>query len=486
MNSTLARTTPALASAPGSYADGDPLSDLQRAHEARLRVRAAMLQGPILPTLMRLALPTVGVLVAQTLVSVAETYYVAFLGADALVGVALVFPVWMLMTMMAAGGVGSGVASAVARAVGAGRHEDANALVFHALLIAAVFGLAFSIGVLALGGQLFRALGGSGAALDSALLYSRFIFVAALPIWIVNLLSAALRGVGNVRVPALVTLVGALILVPLSPGFIFGVGPLRGFGVAGAGIAVTLYYCGAAIAMIRYMMSGRSGLTLAATRPRWDLFRDILRVGVLSSINATLLNLMVLLVTAAVGRFGVDAIGGYGTASRLDYVLIPLLFGMGTAVLTVVGTNVGAGEFPRARRAAWIGAAISAAFTGLLGLVVAVFPTLWIGLFSHRAEIMETGSLYLRVVGPTYAANGLIFALSFAAQGRGRMMWPLLAASTRLVVAAGGGWIAVWVFNCAPEVLFAIVAAGSIASALILVVADLSGALWGRSAGARK
>jgi Na+-driven multidrug efflux pump len=133
---------------------------------------------------------------------------------------------------------------------------------------------------------------------------------------------------------------------------------------------------------------------------------------------------------------------------------------MGTAVLTVVGTNVGAGEFPRARRAAWIGAAISAVFTGLLGLVVAVFPTLWIGLFSHRAEIMETGSLYLRLVGPTYAANGLIFALSFAAQGRGRMMWPFLAASTRLVVAAGGGWIAVWVFNCAPEVLFAIVAAG--------------------------
>ena len=449
-----------------------------RSDEGRLRTRAAILQGPILSTLMRLALPTIGVLIAQTMVNVAETFYVSFLGTDALVGVALVFPVWMLMTMMAAGGIGSGVASAIARASGAGRHDDADALVFHALVVAIVFGLAFSAAVLGLGGALFRSLGGTGGALDTALLYSRFIFLAALPIWIVNLMSATLRGIGNVRVPALVTLAGALILIPLSPGFIFGVGPLPGLGVAGAGIAVTLYYCGAAIVMIRYMIGGRSGLRLSPTRLRWDLFRDILRVGVFSSINAMLLNLTVLLVTAAVGRYGADAIGGYGTASRLDYVLIPLLFGMGTAVLTLVGTNVGAGQHVRARRVAWIGAAISASFTELLGLVVALFPALWIGLFTHRPEIMDTGSLYLRVVGPTYAANGLVFALSFAAQGSGRMAWPLLAGAARLMIAAGGGWIAVTAFHCPPAVVFAIVATASVIAALVFVAADLSGAIW--------
>ncbi len=482
MDSTAAATPsapPAAGLSTQQRADPAP----RRFEDAKLRAREAMLSGPILPTLMRLALPTIGVLVAQTLVSVAETFYVSFLGTDALVGVALVFPVWMLMTMMAAGGIGSGVASAVARAAGAGRHQDADALVFHAVLIAVVFGLVFSIAVLCLDRPLFRALGGSGAALDAALIYARFIFLAALPIWIVNLLSAALRGIGNVHVPALVTLAGAVILVPLSPGFIFGVGPLRGFGVAGAGIAVTLYYCGAAIVMIRYLISGRSGLRLSATRLRWDLIRDILRVGVLSSVNALLLNLTVLLVTAAVGRFGVAAIGGYGTASRLDYVLIPILFGMGTAILTMVGTNVGAGALVRARRIAWIGAAISAAFTGLLGVTVALFPALWVGLFSRQPAILETGGLYLRIVGPTYAANGLIFALSFAAQGRGRMAWPFVAASTRLLIAAGGGWVAVSFFDCPPAILFAIVAAASVVAALIFVTADLSGSMW---AAARK
>ena len=222
-------------------------------------------------------------------------------------------------------------------------------------------------------------------------------------------------------------------------------------------------------------------MRLSLTRPRWDLFRDVLRVGVLSSINATLLNLMVLLVTAAVGRFGLDAIGGYGTASRLDYVLIPLLFGMGTAILTMVGTNVGAADYARARRVAWIGAAISAAFTGLLGLVVALFPTLWMGLFTRQPAIVETGSLYLRIVGPTYAANGLIFALNFAAQGRGRMALPFLAASVRILIAAGGGWIAVSIFGCPPPVLFAIVGIASVVAALIFVAADRRN--WIRPAG---
>jgi putative MATE family efflux protein len=445
---------------------------------AKLRAREAMLHGPIVKTMMRLALPTIGVLVAQTLVNVAETFYVSRLGTNALVGVALVFPIWMLMTMMSAGGIGSGVASAVARATGAGRHEDANALVLHTLVIAVAFGLLFSILAIGGGRLLYQALGGAGEALDSALVYSNFIFLAAVPIWLVNLLSAALRGIGNVRIPALVTLLGAAVLVPLSPLLIFGIGPLRGFGVAGAGIAVTLYYCGAAVVMLRYMAIGRSGLQLSLDRLRWSLFRDILKVGLLAALSAVQLNLTVLLVTAAVGRFGVDAIGGYGTASRLDYVLIPILFGIGTAILTMVGINVGAGYIERAKTIAWFGTAVSAAFTETVGLVVALFPWLWIGLFSHDAPVVETGSLYFWIVAPIYAANGVIFALSFAAQGGGRMGWIFFAGAIRLVIAAGGGWLAVAAFGFSQAGLFALVAVALIAAAAICAAAALSGAMW--------
>src|SRR3954453_21877610 len=137
-----------------------------------LPIRQAMLDGPILPTMLRFALSTVAVVVAQTLVGGAETFYVSFLGTDALAGVAPVFPVLMLMQMMSNGGVGGGVASSIARAIGAGRRADADALLFHAMIIAIITGVLFMAAALLFGPALYRALGGRGAALDAAVLYS--------------------------------------------------------------------------------------------------------------------------------------------------------------------------------------------------------------------------------------------------------------------------------------------------------------------------
>src|ERR1700744_2581817 len=250
------------------------------------QARPPTLTGPILPTLLRLALPTVTVLVAQTAVSIAEAYYVGFLGTDALAGVALVFPIFMLMAMMSNGGLGSGVASSVARAVGAGRHDDANALLFHAVVLAVIVGALFTLSAILGGPVLYRTLGGHGGALDAALRYSNYLFAGSIAVWVVNLQAAALRGAGNVRVPALVTLVGAMVMIPLSPLLIFGFGPFPRLGIAGAGVAFGLYYCGAMLYLLHYMASGRSGLTFRVVRLRGDLFADILKVGIPTSINA--------------------------------------------------------------------------------------------------------------------------------------------------------------------------------------------------------
>src|SRR5579862_7626746 len=164
-----------------------------RAETAKQRsdiARTAILTGPILATLLRLAAPTVVVLLAQTAVNIAEGYYVGFLGTDALAGVALVFPVFMLMTMMSNGGLGSGVASSVARAVGAGRDEDANALLFHAIVLAIVVGALFTLAAVFAGPLLYRTLGGQGGALDAALRYSNYLFAGSVAVWVVNLQQA--------------------------------------------------------------------------------------------------------------------------------------------------------------------------------------------------------------------------------------------------------------------------------------------------------
>ncbi len=437
----------------------------------RRTAAARILAGPIMPALIGLAAPTVVVLVVQALVGVVETYFVSFLGTDALGGVALVFPVLMLMQMMSNGGVGGGVSSAVARASGAGRHDDAEAIVWHAVVLAVAFGLLFTVALLVGAPVLYRTIGGRDGVLLAALTYSNVVFIGSVPLWLVALLSSALRGSGNVQVPAIVTLAGAVILVPLSPALIFGWGPLPRLGIAGGGAAVVFYYVAAALALIAYMRSWRSPLRLSAARLEARLFKDILRVGGLSAIGTLQINLTVACVTAAVGLFGADAIAGYGIASRLDYLLIPFLFGLGTAVVTMVGTNVGAGQPARARRIAWTGAAIAAIATEAVGLTAALFPRLWLGLFSDEPAVLAIGTAYLHAVAPLYGAVGLAMMLYFASQGAGRVLWPFLGGTVRMVVAAVGGWLVVTVLAAGPAGLFATVAASALAFAAICTMA---------------
>jgi putative MATE family efflux protein len=444
-------------------------------NEAR---RAAILTGPILPTLLNLALPTMVVLVAQTAVNIAEGYYVGFLGTDALAGVAMVFPVFMLMTMMSNGGLGSGVAASVARAVGAGNKKDADALVLHALVLAVVVGAAFMFGAIKGGPILYRALGGRAEALDAALQYSNYLFAGAIPVWIVNLQAAALRGSGNVRVPAIVILVGALVLIPASPLLIFGFGPVPRLGIQGAGIAFAVYYCGAMLVLMRYMASGRSGLTFKFVPLQGRLFLDILKVGVPTALNAVLTNLTVILVTGAVGLFGTTALAAYGISSRLDYIMIPLLFGLSTAVLTMVGVNIGAGQIVRAKKIAWTSSVVGLVLTGSIGLIVGLFPMLWLHLFSHDPDVLRDGAIYLRIVAPAYAALGFGFVTAFAAQGAGHVLWPFVAGIARISIAAGLGWIAVGYFGAGMAALASMVAASLVAYAAICAIAMLSHRVW--------
>src|SRR3989442_253826 len=305
-----------------------------------------LLEGPIVGTLLRLATPNVLVMFVQAAVVLIETYFVAKLGTDALAGVALVFPVWMLMQMMWAGAVGGGIMSAIARALGAGRGADADALVLHALAIAVSFGLVFMLAVLGGGRWLYGALGGRGASLAAALTYSNVVFSGAIVIWIFNSLANVIRGTGNMAVPAAVT------------------------------------------------------------------------------------------------SFGAAAIAGYGTGSRLESLLVPLVFGLGGPLVAMVGTNIGAGQRGRALRAAWIGAAIAAGLTEIIGLWAAAAPRAWLSLFDTDPAMLDAGSRYLQTVGPLYGLFGLGMALYFASHGAGRLLWPVLANLTRLIIAAVGGWLA--------------------------------------------
>jgi putative MATE family efflux protein len=425
-------------------------------------------------------MPNMLIMVAQAAAGLVETYFIGKLGTDALAGVALVFPVVMLMQMMSAGAMGGGIASSIARALGAGRRADANALALHALIIALGLGAAFTIAVVGGGRWLYQTMGGSGRALEAALTYSNFIFAGAVLVWLFNSLGAVLRGTGNMAFPAAVSCIGVVILVPASPALIFGWGPFPALGIAGGAVALVSYYVLGCVAFVAYLWGGRSLLhpSLRAVRFRWPLFRDILRVGAVAALVTVATNLTIMIGTAFVGEFGPGAIAGYGTGARLEYLLVPLVFGLGAPLVAIVGTSIGAGQRERAMRTGWIGAAMAFILTEAIGLCAAAFPTAWLSLFGTDPQMLEAGATYLRTVGPFYGMFGLALSLYFASQGAGRLLWPLLGTLARLAIAALAGWLALrWTGELSH--VFLAQSVGLIAAGFINLAAVAGGAWFG-------
>lgn len=403
-----------------------------------------LLQGPVAATLLALAAPNLVVMLTQAAANFLESYYVGLLGVDALAGAALVFPVVMLMQMMSAGGIGGGISSAVARAIGAGDHARAEALVLHAVVIGAVLGLLFTAAALVGGPWLYATMGGRDAALASALTYSNAIFAGATLLWLLNAFASVLRGSGNMRLPAIVLASGVALLVVVSPLLIFGFGPLPALGIAGAGYAFVLYYALGVVVLGRYLLRGDGGLRLRWRQPlRRALFADILGVGGIAVVNNINSNLAVVAATAFVAPFGIPVLAGFGLGIRLEYLQVPIVFGFGTGMVAMIGMNVGAGQFARARQIAWTGALMAAAATEAVGLAAAIFPQAWLGLFTRDAAAIEAGAAYLRTVAPFYGLFGLGLALYFASQGARRMNWSTIAGFARLGVILILGHVAI-------------------------------------------
>lgn len=440
-----------------------------------------MLQAPLLPTLLRLAAPNVVGLFAMTLVIGYDGYILGRLGAEALAGIALVFPLSMLMLQMSAGGIGGAATAAVARALGAGRNEDAGRLAQQALFVGAALAALFMLVLLGFGQGVYGTMGGRGAALDAALAYSNVLFCGALLIWWNNVLSAVVRGAGNMLLPAQTLLGSALVHLLLCPLLVFGGGPVPGLGVAGAA-ASTLVVNALSAAVLAVSLLRRDGavrLHQSPWRLRIPLLRDILRVGLPASLNPVLSNASIAVATAFVGSFGTAALAGYGIAARLEYILVPIAFGFGTALTAMVASNMGAGQTTRALRVTWTGAAVVTAVTGAIGMTAAIAPAWWMNLYTSDPAVRAFGGTYLNIVGGCYGLFGLGLSLFFASQGAGRMFWPLVGSAGRLVVVAVGGWASVYLLQVPASGFFAVVALGLFVYATVIAGAIRLGS-WTR------
>jgi putative MATE family efflux protein len=399
-----------------------------------------LLQAPIVPLIFKLAWPNMMIMLAQAGAALVDTWWLAKLGNDALAGMVLVFPFILLVGTVSGGSIGAGISAAVARALGARQQVEADAVLMHGLIINVVIGGAYALVMLIFGRAIYQATGGRGGALEAALVYSNVVFAGNTLFWVMNALMSVIRGTGNMWVPASVSCGGVLLMLPLSPCLIFGIGPFPELGIAGSALSLLVYYVAGTIILAWYILSGRCVVKVTPTTLRLRTFVAILSIGAAGTMVSLLINLTASVNNALVSVLGgVSAVAGYGTAARLEFLMIPLAFGLGAPLVAMVGTNVGAGNRQRALKIVMAGGAVAFAVTGTIGLCAAIFPEAWLRLFTADAAAIAAGADYLRIVGPAFGFFGLGIGMYFALLGANKLLWPITGAVLRSTIAIAGG-----------------------------------------------
>jgi len=436
------------------------------------------LTQPPLGLLFRMATPSTLAFFIQSSVSLAEVWFIGQLGAVSLAAIALAFPVLMLTQTMSGGAMGGAVASAIARAIGAGDIGRAEQLIWHSLVLA-VAGAMLFLATFLIGGEWFlHLLGGRDTVLAESMSYVRILLVGGVSIWMLGISSAIYRGMGDMGFPAMMMVVGAAIQVPLSGCLILGAFGFPELGIVGAAISAVVSGFVVSGILITNLLRGSGLLTL-----RWSAlvlsranFRDIMKVAMPASLSPLLTVSTVLLLTALVGTFGQNALAGYGIGSRVEFLIIPLVFGLGSSMTSLVGMSIGAGNFDRAERVGWIGGTCAGVIAGLVGLSLAIFPDAWISQFTMDAEVHSAAKTYIQIVGPCFFFQGIGLALYFASQGAHAMFWPVIATILRFVLAGTVAWLLAFQLGWGLDGIFYAAATAMTVYALVIVVSLKLGA----------
>jgi putative MATE family efflux protein len=445
--------------------------------------RNALLDRPILRTLLWLAWPNVIALSASTCVVIAETSYIGRLGVESLAAMALVFPCVILTMTMSGGAMGGGVASAIARALGAGDRERASTLAAHALLIGLCFGLTFMLGMLIFGPRLLELLGGRGNVLAQAIAYTQIFFGGAVVPWLMNTMAGILRGTGNMKLPSLMMLSSAVCQIILGGTLGLGLGPIPQFGMRGvAAGSLTAYVISISI-MSWYLFSGRARVVprIWGLRIQWAMLFDILKVGAISCFSPLQSVLTISIFTHMLAGFGTAILAGYGIGARLEFLLTSVSFAVGIASVPMIGMAIGAERIARARQIAWTAGSVSFVAVGLIATFIAIFPDVWVNLFTGDASVRAASHQYLSTAAPMYAFIGLASSMYFSSQGAAKVVGPVLAQTARLLFIGTGGW---WLStHDATAQNFFVLAASSMVVLGVLSCASVILTRWGPKGG---
>ena len=426
--------------------------------------------------LWKLGFPNIIAWLAWTISTFADAFFVGILGTNTLASIALIFPFQMLMLMMAGGAIGGGVTSSIGRAIGNKDVIKAESSAWCSLIICLIMALIYTIIFIFFSRDIFSFMGGSGEALEGAINYAKIFFGFSIFVWLVNILSAIIRGLGDTLTPAKAITVGSLFQILLSAVLTLGFSFIPSFGVMGPAIALIFCHAGMVVYLLFYLFFVQRIITVKVKQISIDIFKDIMKVGGLGLLNSITIALTVAVVTGYVGNYGVKALAGYGLGARLELMLTPIIFGLGAALTASVSINIGSNKFSRARKIAWTGGLISFILIGLIGTIFSIFPMLWLDNFTSDADVLYFSIKYLNIVAPFYCLFGLGQALYFASQGTGKMIKPIIVGLFRFFSVITIGYISL-IFNMTIDYIFFAVSIGLVITGIGMSLC-LKGSEW--------
>jgi putative MATE family efflux protein len=437
-----------------------------------------LLRDPVFPLLIKMSAPNTVAFLINAFVVLVEFWFIGQLGLIPLAAITLAFPAIMLTQQMAFGALGGAVSSSISRSLGANNIDKAEKLLWHSLYISFLGALVFFLVFLFFGEWLLITLGGSSDLLQESLAYCLVYLSGGLVVWLSGSLTAALRGMGDMQFPAKLTVVCAGIQVFLSSGFILGWFGFPKLGLVGSAWSMIITSSFMAVACVIKLLSAKSPIKLKIQKITFEknLFEDIFSVALPASLSPIFTVGTVLVLTGLIGQFGTSAIAGYGIGSRVEFLLIPIVFSIGTAMTTMVGTNIGANNIDRAERIGMIGATSAGLLSGVIGLILALTPDIWIRVFTADQETLMVTKQYIQILGVCYLFQGFGLSLYFASQGSNAMKWPIVITALRFVVFTVAALVSVYWLSTGIAGIFYSSAGAMILFGVLMVVALKKGA----------
>jgi len=448
-----------------------------------LKFSTSLTELPFSKIFFKLAIPNLYSTLIASLTVIFDLWYVGQIGISQLAGVAYIFPIYMLTSMLSNGAFGGAVSGATARAFGS-RNIFLAECIFRSAILIALIGSVVMMGIFFTFAEIFFNFFEINQEVTfSALTYGTILLNGIFLIWFFNIIIAITRGSGNTIIPAIgwsIVLVSHVIIASLNfeykEGIITLINTVDLFN--GSYVFTSLewsvmslligYLIGIFFVCGFYFFGKHSFTFYSKDILKFNGIINLIKSGSLASCQSIMTIALAIFCTTVISMFGTNWTAGFGIAIRLELLLIPVIFGVGGALIAIVGANVGAKKYSRAVSMTWKGTFFSVVIVGTIGLFFSIFPNFWSDSFTDLFEIREASNSYLKIVAPFYAFFALGLGLYFTCQAFNTLFWPVIGTLIRLIFVVVVTFILFYLEISNPQSIFIIMSSGLIIYGLFI------------------